>query len=348
MYRNFMNNIVETFLNEKGYRERKDILGIILYGSSIYHTATHFSDIDLLIITENDKNYKGLTYIENQKIEYFERNIYDILQKIETLDESLDRSLISIFTNGKTLFSKYNTVENITEDILCHDENVIKKKRTTHSAKFTEFYNLLQKTSKDSPLFNYFYYNLLEEIRKEYHREKGFSKLPATKILELYSNEEYATKYYCVILPSREFRNIYLTLLTDGYEEETFTSLLSTLSPKENQRTTSYQKSRGEIKYQSTVVNTSLDKYLAHKEEGKKDSASIYYLALEKIRSLYCNIQGLDSCDIIDNEYEEEFQMKFLQCLTTPKEEHIRELFQYVTEPLNMNYKEYKVYELTS
>ena len=234
MYRNFMNNIVETFLNEKGYRERKDILGIILYGSSIYHTATHFSDIDLLIITENDKNYKGLTYIENQKIEYFERNIYDILQKIETLDESLDRSLISIFTNGKTLFSKYNTVENITEDILCHDENVIKKKRTTHSAKFTEFYNLLQKTSKDSPLFNYFYYNLLEEIRKEYHREKGFSKLPATKILELYSNEEYATKYYCVILPSREFRNIYLTLLTDGYEEETFTSLLSTLSPKEN------------------------------------------------------------------------------------------------------------------
>ena len=101
MYRNFMNNIVETFLNEKGYRERKDILGIILYGSSIYHTATHFSDIDLLIITENDKNYKGLTYIENQKIEYFERNIYDILQKIETLDESLDRSLISIFTNGK-------------------------------------------------------------------------------------------------------------------------------------------------------------------------------------------------------------------------------------------------------
>ena len=172
--------------------------------------------------------------------------------------------------------------------------------------------------------------------------------MPATKILELYSNEEYATKYYCVILPSREFRNIYLTLLTDGYEEETFTSLLSTLSPKENQRTTSYQKSRGEIKYQSTVVNTSLDKYLAHKEEGKKDSASIYYLTLEKIRSLYCNIQGLDSCDIIDNEYEEEFQMKFLQCLTTPKEEHIRELFQYVTETLNMNYKEYKVYELTS
>ena len=61
-----MNRIIEKFLKEKGYRERKDILGIILYGSSAYHTSTRFSDIDLLIITENDKNYKGLTYIEDK------------------------------------------------------------------------------------------------------------------------------------------------------------------------------------------------------------------------------------------------------------------------------------------
>jgi|GEM_PF-6827335 len=343
-----MNRIIEKFLKEKGYRERKDILGIILYGSSTYHTATNFSDMDLLIITENDKNYKGLTYIEDKKIEYFERNIYDILQKVETLDKSLDRSLISIFTNGEILFSKYNTVENITEDIRCHNKKGTKKKRTTHSTKFTEFYNLLQKTSKDSPLFNYFYYNLLEEIRKEYHRENGYSKLPTTKILELYSNEEYATKYYCVTLPPREFRDMYLALLTEGYEEEKFKCLLMNLSPKENQEPTPYQKSRTEIKYQSTVVNTSLDKYVAHKQEGQKDSTSIYYLTLEKIRCLYCDIQGLNSYDIINNEYEEEFQTRFFQCLTTPKEEQMKELFQYVTEPLNMNYREYKVYELTN
>lgn len=343
-----MNRIIEKFLKEKGYRERKDILGIILYGSSAYHTATRFSDIDLLIITENDKNYKGLTYIEDKKIEYFERNIYDILQKVETLDKSLDCSLISIFTNGEILFNKYNTVENIAEDIQCHDKKVTKKKRTTHSTKFTEFYNLLQKTSKDSPLFNYFYYNLLEEIRKEYHREKGYSKLPTTKILELYSNEEYATKYYCVTLPPREFRDMYLALLTEGYEEEKFKCLLMNLSPKENQESTPYQKSRTEIKYQSTVVNTSLDKYVAHKQEGQKDSTSIYYLTLEKIRCLYCDIQGLNRYDIIDNEYEEEFQTRFFQCLTVPKEEHIIGLFQYVTEPLNMNYREYKVYERTN
>lgn len=343
-----MDRIIEKFLNAKGYINRKDVLGILLYGSYAYHTATIFSDIDLLIITENEKNYKGLTYIEGKKIEYFERNIYDILQKIETLDKNIDCSLISIFTNGEIIFSKYNTVENITEDILCHENKEPSKKRTTRSTKFTEFYNLLQQTSKDSPLFNYFYYNLLEEIRKEYHREKGYSKLPATKILELYSNEEYAIKYYCVTLPPKEFRDIYLKLLTEGYEKEKLDFLLTKLSPKENQSSTLYKKSRTENKYQSTVVNTSLDKYLAHKEKNKKDSTSIYYITLEKIRSLYCDIQGLNGYDIIDNEYEEEFQTRFFQCLTSPKEEHIRELFQYVTEPLNMNYKEYKVYELTS
>lgn len=141
-------------------------------------------------------------------------------------------------------------------------------------------------------MFNYFYYNLLEEIRKEYHGEKGYSKLPATKILELYWNEEYATKYYCVTLSPRGFRNIYLTLLTEGYETELFESLSSNLSPKEKQRITSYQKSWAEIRYQSTVVNTSLNKYLAHKEENKKNSTSIYYLTLEKIRNFYCDIKA--------------------------------------------------------
>ena len=80
---------------------------------------------------------------------------------------------------------------------------------------------------------------------------------------------------------------------------------------------------------------------MAHKQEGQKDSTSIYYLTLEKVRSLYCDIQGLNSYDIINNEYEEEFQTRFLQCLTTPKEENIIGLFQYVTGPLNMNYREY-------
>lgn len=51
---------------------------------------------------------------------------------------------------------------------------------------------------------------------------------------------------------------------------------------------------------------------------------------------------------MINNEYEEEFPTRFLQCLIAPKEENIIGLFQYVTGPLNMNYREYKVYERTN
>ncbi len=343
-----MDQIIERFLKEYGYKKRKDILGIILYGSANYHTATKFSDIDLLIITESDTNYKGLTFIKNQKIEYFERNVYDILRKIDNLDKSLDCSLISIFKNGKIIFSKYNTVENIQEDILCQKRRQKKKLINTHSPQFTEFYNMLSETSTSSPMFKYLYYNLLDEIRKEYHRENRYSKLPSTKVLELYSNEEYAQKYYCVNLPPKKFRDLYLLLLTTGYQQQHFQTLLSLLSKKQNQDSERHKKSKQEIKYESTIVNTSLEKYFAHKEEKKEDYASIYYLTLEKIRTLYCDVYGLDSHDIIDNEYDEEFQAGFLQCITTPTDDNIKELFEYVTKPLNMNFKEYKVYELTN
>ena len=69
-------DIIYKFLDEQDYLNRKEILGIIFYGSSNYKTDTKDSDIDLLIITNDENNYKGVTYVDNKKIEYFEKNVY--------------------------------------------------------------------------------------------------------------------------------------------------------------------------------------------------------------------------------------------------------------------------------
>lgn len=61
--------LIWNFIENFGRKE--DILGIIFYGSSCYKTDMLGSDIDLLFITDGDKNYKGTTYIEGIKIEYF-------------------------------------------------------------------------------------------------------------------------------------------------------------------------------------------------------------------------------------------------------------------------------------
>ena len=88
-------DIIYNFLDEQDYLNRKEILGIIFYGSSNYKTDTKDSDIDLLIITNDENNYKGVTYVDNKKIEYFEKNVYDLAQKIEELPSNFDCSLES-------------------------------------------------------------------------------------------------------------------------------------------------------------------------------------------------------------------------------------------------------------
>ena len=104
-----MRDIVLKFINK--YNTKDNILGIIFYGSSKYKTNTIQSDIDLLFITDGDKNYKGTTYIDGKRVEYFEKNIYYLIEKLEELQFSFDRSLVSIFKNGEVIYSNNGVVE---------------------------------------------------------------------------------------------------------------------------------------------------------------------------------------------------------------------------------------------
>lgn len=176
-------DIIYKFLDEQDYLNRKEILGIIFYGSSNYKTDTKYSDIDLLIITNDENNYKGVTYVDNKKIEYFEKNVYNLAQKIEELPSNFDRSLESIFTNGKVIYDKHKTIENLKDLVLENNEYPRKKKQNKfYSTSFSELKKTFFSTDKTSPYFNYIYYNFLEEIRKEYHIQNGYSKLPVNKI----------------------------------------------------------------------------------------------------------------------------------------------------------------------
>lgn len=66
--------IINTFIQKHQFDEQNpNILGIIFYGSIKYQTNNSSSDIDLLIVTNSSKCYKGVTYIDGVKIEYFEK-----------------------------------------------------------------------------------------------------------------------------------------------------------------------------------------------------------------------------------------------------------------------------------
>lgn len=338
-------DIIYKFLDEQDYLNRKDVLGIIFYGSSNYKTDTKDSDIDLLIITNDENNYKGVTYVDNKKIEYFEKNVYDLAQKIEELPSNFDRSLESIFTNGKVIYDKHKTIENLKDLVLENNEYPRKKKQNKfYSTSFSELKKVFFSTDKTSPYFNYIYYNFLEEIRKEYHIQNGYSKLPVNKIKKLYENSDYSEKYYCVKLPDIEFRNLYISLL-EKYKEDEFNVLLGKLKRKQTIEN-NFNVRKNNVKYSSTIIHSLIEKIIV-KDTNEKDYLSLYYIALEKIRNLYCNINKLDNS--LDNiyEYDSSFFEIFNDCVSTPSKENITLLFNYLSSKIDIDYKKYKIYELS-
>ena len=338
-------DIIYKFLDEQDYLNRKEILGIIFYGSSNYKTDTKDSDIDLLIITNDENNYKGVTYVDNKKIEYFEKNVYDLAQKIEELPSNFDRSLESIFTNGKVIYDKHKTIENLKDLVLENNEYPRKKKQNKfYSTSFSELKKTFFSTDKTSPYFNYIYYNFLEEIRKEYHIQNGYSKLPVNKRKKLYENSDYSEKYYCVKLPDVEFRNLYISLL-EKYKEDEFNVLLGKLKRKQTIKN-NFNARKNNVKYSSTIIYSLIEKIIV-KDTNEKDYLSLYYIALEKIRNLYCNINKLDNS--LDNiyEYDSSFFEIFNDCVSNPSKENITLLFNYLSSKIDIDYKKYKIYELS-
>lgn len=338
-------DIIYKFLDEQDYLNRKEILGIIFYGSSNYKTDTKYSDIDLLIITNDENNYKGVTYVDNKKIEYFEKNVYDLAQKIEELPSNFDRSLESIFTNGKVIYDKHKTIENLKDIVLENNEYPRKKKQNKfYSTSFSELKKTFFSTDKTSPYFNYIYYNFLEEIRKEYHIQNGYSKLPVNKIKKLYENSDYSEKYYCVKLPDIEFRNLYISLL-EKYKEDEFNVLLGKLKRKQTIKN-NFNARKNNVKYSSTIIYSLIEKIIV-KDTNENDYLSLYYIALEKIRNLYCNINKLDNS--LDNiyEYDSSFFEIFNDCVSNPSKENITLLFNYLSSKIDIDYKKYKIYELS-
>lgn len=338
-------DIIYKFLDEQDYLNRKEILGIIFYGSSNYKTDTKYSDIDLLIITNDVNNYKGVTYVDNKKIEYFEKNVYDLAQKIEELPSNFDRSLESIFTNGKVIYDKHKTIENLKDLVLENNEYPRKKKQNKfYSTSFSELKKTFFSTDKTSPYFNYIYYNFLEEIRKEYHIQNGYSKLPVNKIKKLYENSDYSEKYYCVKLPDVGFRNLYISLL-EKYKEDEFNVLLGKLKRKQTIKN-NFNVRKNNVKYSSTIIYSLIEKIIV-KDTNEKDYLSLYYIALEKIRNLYCNINKLDNS--LDNiyEYDSSFFEIFNDCVSNPSKENITLLFNYLSSKIDIDYKKYKIYELS-
>lgn len=339
--------IINIFIQSHQLDEKNsNVLGIIFYGSTKYQTNKPSSDIDLLIVTSSPKCYKGVTYIDGIKIEYFEKSFDYLLNQIYDMKNSLDSSLLSIFKNGEVLFSRDYTMEYLTDEILSQNNSLNKRHVASHGV-LNEWLEFFDGISIGSTMFPFVYHNLLEFIRKLFHEENGFSKLPIMKVYDLYQDKSYATKFYCAKLPPQEFRNCFLDLITSNNNPPQFQTLLKTISSKEDYSESSPTAYRlNELQYKSTIAETCVSKVIALYQENHPASLHCYYIALEKLRVLYCNINGLnESIHHFGNSYDAEFLSFFQNCIDKIDPNNLRNLFVFISSPLKMDYHHYKILE---
>ena len=339
--------IIQLFLTKYNLtEENSEIIGILFYGSRNYNTHSKESDIDLLIITNSPNNYKGTTYINDIKIEYTQKNICDLLDEIEHLDTSSNRYLVSTFTNGTIVYSKDQTLQYLKEEIL--NKSKIKKttKQRTNNIELIDWYLYFNSINSENKLFEYTYHNLLENIRKYHHDKKGYSSIPDMKVYQLYTDKKYASKYYCVTLPEQEFIDKYLELISSKKKKEDIFKLIDELIDYNMDGEYEFNHySKKALRYKSTTIYNSVSKCCNFIETNHPCSNHYYYITLEKIRKLYCNINDIN--EKIENfgyDYDNKFLDLFISCLEGKnRKENIKNLFYYVSNPLNIDYKNYKV-----
>lgn len=338
-------DVINRFIEFKNYYE-SGVLGIIFYGSRKYNTAKEDSDIDLLIITDKNKNYKGVTYIDGVRVEYFEKGYEHLLGKVDSQAFSPDRSLESIFKNGEIIYSEDYLVEALRDEVLMGGRII--SKRSGDFSCVNDWKEIFDRVPGNNSFSKFVYHNFIENIRKVYIQKNGFDDTGSFKTYNLYNDPKYASKYYCLRLPSLEFRTLFLKAMEEDFSEDKVFQLMEQIGIGESSLwnyTRSY--GQGQLKYMSTIVASNVDRTISAISDESPAANHYYYLALDKVRRLYCSINGIDqSMSKFGEGYSEEFLGLFNKCLEKEdKADSIKEIFDFVTKPLNIDYHDYKVLE---
>mgnify|MGYP003312737545 CR=1 FL=1 len=100
-------NIINKFINKMNYKNNSRFLGVYFYGSCLTGFNGDDSDIDLHIIFDDSDSkhiFRGVSYIDGVKIEYFEKCISDVYLSVK--NDIKDRCASTIERLFKDINSK--------------------------------------------------------------------------------------------------------------------------------------------------------------------------------------------------------------------------------------------------
>ncbi len=218
---------LNKFIDEMNYLKNDEVEGIVFYGSFHTGTANEFSDIDLMILFDDDSyanQIKGFKTVNGIQVEYFERTISKIYERANSDYMKCEDSLLSMIGFGEVIFDRNGKVKELID--------YVKEKYSRPLPGYTRHEAIYQIASirkavlateelrvQNDPYFENYYFLTVERIRDFYHKLKGFSNLSQTKIYKLYTNEKLRQAQHKKI-PEQEFINLFIRAIEEGTSKE--------------------------------------------------------------------------------------------------------------------------------
>lgn len=229
--------IIAKFVNEMNYDKDPHFLGVYFYGSSLTGFANENSDIDLHVVFDNTDLthiYRGIHYIEDKRIEYFEKCINDLYLSVDNDIKERNIAWYSIITGSKILYDRECELKKLRDyTIGVYKEGLPKLDEQDIMEYISIIDNRMDKLriacNDDTHNFQHLYQITIEKIGRFYHGINGLPKINTSKIYKVYKNDEYRKSYYFGDFVSDEFKNMYFDLIEDiGSDKKTLLNKLET------------------------------------------------------------------------------------------------------------------------
>lgn len=220
---NDISSVIKKFIIEMNYLNNEHVLGAFFYGSFLTGYNSKGSDIDLhIIFDDSDPKHliRGNKYIDNMRIEYFEKPLKDLYLSVDNDYERQNNTLLSIIGTSKILFDRNGSLKQLQEYALKKFSKPLPPLELEDAREYVSILNnRMEKLKKaqeyDNPEFFHLYHLTIEKIRKFYHRLNGLPEVQTSKVFRVYTDENYRKSFYKENIPEAEFVSMYLDAITD-------------------------------------------------------------------------------------------------------------------------------------
>lgn len=213
----------------KTWENKQEVQGALVCGSYVTGNPTEHSDIDLHIILDDSCTWRlrGNEVIDGFLIEYFINPPHQIKKYLEGNYNNNRTTEAHMFTTGKILFDKNNSVKELVKLSKKHINKKFKKPTKTENeiSKYLlwdEQDNLEEVYKRGKDDFTFVYHNVLYKTFQTYSKCLGYHNISINKVRRFLKDKKDQEKYKIPEFPDKKFVNLFIKAIEETNKEKMF------------------------------------------------------------------------------------------------------------------------------